>query len=122
MFAVFGMTREYAKAQANKRVQTKVGKHVRTIEEYEQAKREFVEKLMAGKRVVKVSPPLSTPGIAQQWMNLAEKSGGVRLEVRIHHPHKEVVKNGITSIKRKWSRYIDGQNYQLIERKVKARA
>jgi len=111
MFAVFGMTEGLARKQAHRHVKlfTKNGK--RTPEEYEQAVDDYVEKLMSGGRKVKLSPELSTPAIAEEWKTLAEKWGGVRLEVRINHPCRKVKKGGGVKIGRKWSLYIPGRNY-----------
>jgi hypothetical protein len=113
MFAVFGMNREYAKKQAMAHVKmVKYGKPL-TQAQYQKVFDTYVDNLMDGKKVVKLSPMLSTPEIAKQWMALAGKDGGRRLEICIHHPHKEVVRKGTAKVRFKWSFFSPDRDYSL---------
>lgn len=84
MFAVFGMTESYAKAQAYKKcpIQTK-GKHL-TEAEYQDSVELFVKVLMQGKRSVQVSNEFSTLAFAKEFIVLCKKDGGERLTVKAH--------------------------------------
>lgn len=109
MFAVYGMTEEFAKQSAERTLdkQSVFGK-LRDTE-----MKRMVEEALEGKKVGRVSPVFSTPQIAEQWLELALKAGGLRLRVYINHPVKEEVKNGRPSIKRAWSPYVHGKDYRL---------
>ncbi|MFQ3232010.1 MAG: hypothetical protein ACI9DO_003405 [Reinekea sp.] len=113
MFAVFGMNREYAKRQAIANVKMVKNRKPLSQAQYQKAFDSYVNNLMDSERVVKLSPMLSTPEIAKQWMELAKKDGGRRLEICIHHPHKEVVKKGGPKVHFKWSFFSPGRDYSL---------
>lgn len=119
MFAVFGMTKTYATKAAHKKTSAIDGKakQLKSPEQYEKEIAEAVEKMMLSKRVVKISPDLSTPDIAAEWMRLCSQGEGVRLEVRIHHPYKLTVKNGVEKVSRKWSPYVKGVDYSPKKKK-----
>ena len=70
MFAVFGMTKSKAKLQALKAGSDDI--------------EAFTEIAMKSKRNFQVSNEFSTLEIAQEFLRLAEKDGGIRLEIKVH--------------------------------------
>jgi len=89
-FAVFGMTHDVALAEARKTTKTikpsgKAGCPPidLTIDEWNEAVDRQVSKIMQGKKIRQLSPTFDAPQYAEQFVNLARKSGGARdLRVR----------------------------------------
>lgn len=83
-FAVFGMTRDVALAEAKKRVKTsKPGKAggpsiQLTPAQWGEAVAKYVEKLMSGEKVKQLSNMFDAPQYAQQFIDLAKRSGDCR--------------------------------------------
>lgn len=83
-FAVFGMTRDVALAEAKKRVKTsKPGKPggpsiQLTPAQWEEAVDKYVDKLMSGEKVKQLSSLFDTPQHARQFIKLAKRSGSCR--------------------------------------------
>lgn len=77
-FAVFGMSENWAREEAKEQTATYKmdnGKMVeRTIAEWEQAVEAEVERIMAGKKCVRLSPMFDAPQYAQQFMEMARAS------------------------------------------------
>jgi hypothetical protein len=70
MFAVYGMTKSYAKLSALKAGSDDIDA--------------FIEMAMESKRNVRVSNEFSTIEIAREFLELAKKDGGIRLTIRVH--------------------------------------
>ena len=89
-FAVFGMTRDVALAEARKTTKTtkpsgKVGCPPidLTVAEWDEAVDKQAAKIMQGKKVRQLSPTFDAPQYAEQFVSLARKSGNCRdLRVR----------------------------------------
>lgn len=83
-FAVFGMTRDVALAEAKKRVKTsKPGKPGApplqlTPAQWEEAVAKYADKLMSGERVKQLSNLFDAPQYAQQFIELARKHSECR--------------------------------------------
>lgn len=77
-FAVFGMSENWAREEAREVTSThkmENGKRLeRTIPEWEAAVEAHVEKIMAGKKCVRLSPMFDAPQYAQQFMEMARRS------------------------------------------------
>ena len=84
-FAVFGMTRDVALAEAKKRVKTsKPGKpgapppQQLLPAQWDEAVAKYADKLMSGEKVKQLSNMFDAPQYAQQFIELARKHGECR--------------------------------------------
>lgn len=81
-FAVFGMTRTFALAEARKKVRTAKGEGRDRVdltpEQWDQACQAYADKVMAGARVTKLTQPFDAPQFAAHYMNLLKKRGECR--------------------------------------------
>jgi len=77
-FAVFGMSESWAREEAKETTSTHKmdgGKRLeRTIAEWEEAVEAEVERIMASKKSVRLSPMFDAPQYAQQFMEMARAS------------------------------------------------
>lgn len=78
-FAVFGMTRDVALAEARKKVSTTrlddSGQRLQlTPQEWQQACEERADKIMASKRVKQLSPLYDAPQYAEQFIAIARRT------------------------------------------------
>jgi len=78
-FAVFGMTRDVALAEARKKVSTtrrsdSGQREQLTPQEWQQACEERADKIMASKRVKQLSPLYDAPQYAEQFIELARRT------------------------------------------------
>ena len=110
-FAVFGMTRDVALAEAKKRVKTsKPGKPggpsiQLTPAQWEEAVAKYVEKLMSGEKVKQLSNMFGAPQYAQQFIDLAKRSGECRdLRIRARCAMTDAKGNPIMNPKTKMPR------------------
>lgn len=82
-FAVFGMTRDVALAEAKKRVKTsKPGKHGAPQQlspaQWDEAVAKYADKLMSSEKVRQLSNLFDAPQYAQQFIDLARKQSECR--------------------------------------------
>lgn len=81
-FAVFGMTRTIALAEARKKVRTVKGEGRDRVdltpEQWEEACQAYADKVMAGARTTKLTQPFDAPQFASHYMALLRKRGECR--------------------------------------------
>ena len=86
-FAVFGMTRDFALAEARKKVpvtRTATDGKGRKVSvdlspaEWEEACQQYVQRLMDGERVCQLCKPFDAPQFAQEYIALLRRSGESR--------------------------------------------
>ncbi|MBF8703050.1 hypothetical protein [Pseudomonas putida] len=116
-FAVFGMTRDVALAEAKKRVKTsKPGKAggpsiQLTPAQWDEAVAKYADKLMSGEKVKQLSNLFDAPQYAQQFIELARKQGDCRdLRIRARCALTDAKGNPVINPKTKmprigWSDY-----------------
>ena len=97
-FAVFGMTRDFALAEARKKTPTtriELVKGVRvtvdlTPDEWEAAVQKRADKVMAGARTVQLCKPFDAPQFARDFIALCRNRGGCRdLTIKARAPEKD---------------------------------
>jgi len=92
-FAVFGMTRTLALAEARKKVSTMKGEgrdrvHL-TPDQWEDECQKYADKIMAGAKVTKLTTPFDAPQFAAEYAGLLKKVGNCRdLRVKANAPVK----------------------------------
>lgn len=97
-FAVFGMTRDFALAEARKktpttRIELVEGTRVTvdlTPEEWEVAVQKRADEAMAGTRTVQLCKPFDAPQFARDFIALCRNRGGCRdLTIKARAPEKD---------------------------------
>ncbi len=97
-FAVFGMTRDFALAEARKktpttRIELVSGTRVTvdlTPDEWEAAVQKRADEVMAGARTVQLCKPFDAPQFARDFIALCRNRGGCRdLAIKARAPEKD---------------------------------
>ncbi|WP_087500563.1 hypothetical protein [Pseudomonas sp. SID14000] len=109
-FAVFGMTRDVALAEAKKRVKTsKPGKPGAPLQltpaQWKEAVAKYADKLMSGEKVKQLSNLFDAPQYAHQFIELARKQGDCRdLRIRARCALTDAKGNAVINPKTKMPR------------------
>jgi hypothetical protein len=77
-FAVFGMTKHVALADARKSTPTKIAGRELNAEQWESAILRAAEKIMASAKVKQLSPLFDAPQYAEQFIQIARMTGNCR--------------------------------------------
>tara|TARA_B100000508_G_C11330446_1_gene214039 strand:+ start:118 stop:537 length:420 start_codon:yes stop_codon:yes gene_type:complete len=128
MFKVYGVTKETAKAAAEKKFKNLPFKKRKemTPADVEQYLQEMAEEAFNKMKPVVIGKPLATPEFAQELIDLTKKTTKCRsLEIRIHAPQLNnagglVISNATKKPKMSWEKYDPSKDYAAIFNRMDA--